>query len=198
MVVKWQLYDDFRLAITRRMGEHRFPRPRGSEWLVFFGGKLVFFSLAFALPLFRHPPWAVAAGYAVTVVVMGVVLGAVFQLAHCVEQAEFPTDSGSGRVATPWAVHQVETSVDFARRSRVASWLLGGLNFQIEHHLFARICHVNYPAIAPVVEQTCREFGVRYKHNPTFVSALRSHYRWLRTMGRSDAATAREAPAPAH
>jgi linoleoyl-CoA desaturase len=92
---------------------------------------------------------------------------------------------------TPWAVHQVETSVDFARENRAASWLLGGLNFQIEHHLFSRICHVNYPTIAPVVEQTCREFGVEYKHNRTLLSAVRSHYGWLRAMGRAPA------PAPA-
>jgi linoleoyl-CoA desaturase len=89
-------------------------------------------------------------------------------------------------MATPWAVHQVETTVDFARGSRVLTWLLGGLNFQIEHHLFPRMCHVNYPAIAPVVEQTCRDYGVDYKQNATLCSALRSHYRWLRAMGRSD------------
>lgn len=187
MVIKWQVYDDFRLAFTRQMGEHRFPRPQGSQWLVFFGGKLVFMSLAFAIPLTLHEPWEVIAAYAVTTIVMGVVLGVVFQLAHCVEHADFPTDSGSGRMDVPWAVHQVATTVDFAHGSRAASWLLGGLNFQIEHHLFSRICHVNYPAIAPVVEQTCREFGVPYKHNDTFLSALRSHYRWLRAMGRPDA-----------
>ena len=78
-----------------------------------------------------------------------------------------------------------ELDVDFARENRVASWLLGGLNFQIEHHLFSRICHVNYPAIAPIVEQTCREFGVEYKHNRTLFSAVRSHYNWLREMGRA-------------
>jgi linoleoyl-CoA desaturase len=182
--LKWHLYDDFRLALTGRMAQHIVPRPHGSQWLVFFGGKLVFLSLAFALPLALHPLWAVAATYAVTGVSLGIVLAVVFQLAHCVEHADFPTEQGSGRMETPWAVHQVETSVDFARDSRAASWLLGGLNFQIEHHLFARMCHVNYPAIAPVVEQACREFGVQYKHNRTLLSALRSHYRWLRAMGR--------------
>jgi len=145
------------------------------------------FSFAFALPLALHPVAAVAAVYAVTAIVIGVVLGVVFQLAHCVELADFPLELESGRMATPWAVHQVETSVDFARDNRVASWLVGGLNFQIEHHLFARICHVNYPAIAPLVEQICDEFGVRYKQNATVLSALRSHYRWLRAMGREDA-----------
>ena len=99
-----------------------------------------------------------------TVVVAGVVISVVFQLAHCVEEAEFPLPpAGSGSVENAWALHQAETTVDFARRSRVVSWLLGGLNFQIEHHLFPRVCHVNYPALSPIVEQACREFGVQYR-----------------------------------
>jgi linoleoyl-CoA desaturase len=191
MVFKWHVYDDFRAVVTCRIGDHQCPRPDARQLAVFLGGKAVFFSFAFALPLALHPVLAVAAVYAVTAVVIGVVLGVVFQLAHCVEQADFPLELGAGRMATPWAVHQVETSVDFARDNRVASWLVGGLNFQIEHHLFSRICHVNYPTIAPLVEKTCHEFGVRYKYNATVLSALRSHYRWLRAMGREDA------PAPA-
>jgi linoleoyl-CoA desaturase len=187
MVVKWQLYDDFRLVFRPRMGGHTCPRPCASQLAVFVAGKLVFFGFAFGIPLSLHSVPAVAAVYALIAVVTGVVLGVVFQLAHCVEQAEFPLELERRRMAAPWAVHQVETTVDFARGNRAASWLLGGLNFQIEHHLFTRICHVNYPAIAPVVEKTCREFGVRYKCNRTLFSALRSHYRWLRTMGRPQA-----------
>jgi len=73
--------------------------------------------------------------------------------------------------------------VDFCRNSRVATWLLGGLNFQIEHHLFPRICHTNYPALSRLVEDTCREFGIRYHAHPTFWAGIVSHYRWLRRMG---------------
>ena len=186
MAIKWQLYDDFRLALTSRMGAHRCPPPRGAQLLVFIAGKLVFLSLAFAIPLALHSAWAVAAAYVVMASTTGIVLAVVFQLAHCVEQAHFPLASDTGRLDTPWAVHQAETSVDFARHSRAACWLLGGLNFQIEHHLFSRICHVNYPAIAPLVEQTCQEFGVAYHYNPTFAAAFRSHYRWLRALGRAD------------
>jgi linoleoyl-CoA desaturase len=187
MVIKWHLFDDFRLLANPRMGEHLCPRPRGFELAGFFAGKVVFLFFAFALPLTLHSFAAVAAVYAVAATVTGVVLGAVFQLAHCVEQADFPLERATGGMAAPWAVHQVETSVDFARESRALTWLLGGLNFQIEHHLFARMCHVNYPAIAPVVEQTCREFAVKYKSNPTLLAALGSHYRWLRALGRPDA-----------
>ena len=83
----------------------------------------------------------------------------------------------------PWAVHQVETTVNYARRSRVVGWFLGGLNYQIEHHLFPRICHVNYSAISRLVEETCRQFGVRYAEHKTVASGLLSHFRWLRLMG---------------
>jgi len=90
LALKWQLYDDYRLALTGRMAQHSVPRPRGLQWVVFFGGKLLFLSLAFAIPLALHPIWAVAAIYVVTAVVLGIVLAVVFQLAHCVEEAGFP------------------------------------------------------------------------------------------------------------
>jgi linoleoyl-CoA desaturase len=184
MVMKWHVFDDFRLALNGRMGDHQVPPPHGWRPLtIYFGGKLIFFSLAFAIPLAFHPLWVVVAVYALTASVVGLVLGAVFQLAHCVEDADFPLDRTPGRIDKAWAVHQIETSVDFARDNRAATWLLGGLNFQIEHHLFPRICHVNYAAIAPVVEKTCQEFGVRYHRSPTVLAALRSHYRWLSRMG---------------
>jgi linoleoyl-CoA desaturase len=83
-----------------------------------------------------------------------------------------------------WAIHQVLTTVDFARKSAVATWFLGGLNFQIEHHLFARVCHVNYPALSRIVEETCKDFGIKYTEHKSVGSGLLSHYQWLRRMGR--------------
>jgi linoleoyl-CoA desaturase len=93
----------------------------------------------------------------------------------------------AGRIDNAWAIHQVETTVDFARRSRVVTWLVGDLNFQIEHYLFPRISHVHYPAISKLVEQTCRDFGVRYTEFKSFRTGIASHFRWLRRMGRPNA-----------
>jgi linoleoyl-CoA desaturase len=121
--------------------------------------------------------------YAVVAGVEGIVMSVVFQLAHAVEEAEFPEQPDTGRIEKHWAIHQVETTVNFARGSRVVSWLLGGLNFQIEHHLFPQISHVNYPAISKVVEQTCRDWGVRYVEHRSFWAGVASHFRWLRRMG---------------
>jgi linoleoyl-CoA desaturase len=112
----------------------------------------------------------------------------VFQLAHAVEEADFPLPAaGADHVERAWAEHQIATTVDFARDSRLASFFLGGLNFQVEHHLFPQICHVNYPVIAPVVERTCREFGLPYRAHRSFGAGVASHYRWLKRLSRPNA-----------
>jgi len=189
MVIKWHFYDDYRDVIAGRMGVNAFPRPRGSELALFIGGKLVFMTLAFGVPLLFHPFWTVALFYVVTVAVTGVALSTVFQLAHTVEEARFTTPpSDTEHMADSWAVHQAAATVDFAQDDRLVSWLVGGLNFQIEHHLFPTLSHVNYPAIAGVVEATCREFGVPYTANPSLGAAMASHFRWLKRMGQGEGA----------
>nr|WP_233175597.1 acyl-CoA desaturase [Dyella sp. ASV24] len=186
--LSWHLHDDFRDVITGTIGKRRFPRPRGKDLAGFILGKLVFFTLALGLPLLFHSLGAVLLYYAVVAIVAGLQLALVFQLAHAVEEAAFPAPSEPGRMNTPWAIHQLETTANFSRNSRVITWLVGGLNFQVEHHLFPRISHVHYPAISRVVEATCREYGVPYHANSSFGSGLASHYRWLRQMGRPETA----------
>jgi linoleoyl-CoA desaturase len=184
LAIKWHLVSDFRNVVTGRIGGRRFARPTGRHLAVFLVGKASFLTLAFGIPALLHPPWVVFSYYGVVALVLGMTLSVVFQLAHCVEQAAFPLPRpDTGRIEHAWAVHQAETTVNFARRSVVAAWLLGGLNFQIEHHLFPRICHVNYPAMAKVVEDTCREFGVRYLEHPSVRAGLAAHVRWLQRMG---------------
>jgi linoleoyl-CoA desaturase len=140
------------------------------------------------IPMLLHRWWQVLAIYALAAFVSGVVLSVVFQLAHCVGEASFPvpvpTAGGGERIENEWAIHQVQTTVDFARGNRVLRWFLGGLNFQIEHHLFHKICHVHYPALSKVVEETCKDFGIKYAEHKTFFSAVASHFRWLVEMGR--------------
>ena len=187
MAINWHLVGDLRDVIPGRIGEHRLPRPKGWNLAVFIAGKLIFLGLAFGIPMLFHPIWVVVLFYAAAAIVLGLVLSVVFQLAHCVEQAAFPLPRhDTGRIENAWAIHQVETTVDFARRSPVAAWLLGGLNFQIEHHLFPKICHVNYPAISKLVEQTCKEFGLRYSEHASVWSGVASHFRWLRRLGMAD------------
>jgi len=186
--LKWQIYDDFKNFITGRIGDHRFRRPKGAELAIFVLGKAVFFTLALVIPtLVLHSFWEAFACYAAVSWVQGLALSVVFQVPHCGEESAFPMPSeDTGRMATPWAVHQIQTTADYARSNRLLSWYVGGLNFQIEHHLFPRICHVHYAAIAPLVEATCRDFGLQYKSYDTFFEGVRSHYRLLRRMGKAE------------
>jgi linoleoyl-CoA desaturase len=181
---RWHLYGDFKEYITRRMGPHRIPKPKFSDAVVFWTGKLWSIAVLLAIPMFFHPVWLVLLFYLLVTGMLGVIMSVVFQLAHCVEEADFPLpDPATNRMENAWAIHQAQTTVDFARRSKVLSWYLGGLNFQIEHHLFPHVCHVHYPALSKIVETTCEEYGVRYKVHRTFLAGLASHYRWLRRMG---------------
>jgi linoleoyl-CoA desaturase len=187
--MRWHLYADFRDLIKGSMSNHRLPRRSWGDLAVFFGGKLFSFALFFGIPLLFHPWWVVLIFYGLVCGTAGVVLSVTFQLAHCVQDADFPMpEKDSNRLPHSWAVHQVETTVDFSRRSRLAAWFFGGLNFQIEHHLFPRICHVHYRAIAPIVEQACRDFGVRYAVHSSLWAGLASHFRWLRRMGKPETA----------
>jgi linoleoyl-CoA desaturase len=185
LAVKWHLFDDFVVLAAGRLGGQRLPRPGRADVLTLVAGKLVFAAWAFAIPLLRHPAPTVGLVYLASAAVVGLTLSVVFQLAHCVLEAI----AAPGRSAS-WAECQVASSVDFARGSRVLGWYLGGLNFQIEHHLFPQLSHVHYPGIAPLVEGTCREFGVSYHARPTFRAALASHYRMLQRLGCAELAPA--------
>jgi linoleoyl-CoA desaturase len=186
MAARWHLVGDFQDVIAGKIGPHRIPRPRGWNLVIFLGGKLVSFAIAFIIPLCLHSIWDVALFYLIVTGVMGIMLAVVFQLAHCVEEADYPLPAANTlRMEHAWDVHQVQTTVDFGRKSWILCWLLGGLNFQIEHHLFPRICHVHYPALSKIVEETCREFGIRYASHRTFLAGVISHFRWLRRLGRA-------------
>ena len=185
MAPRWQLYDDFREMAHGAIGPHRIPRPRGGELALFIGGKLIFLSMALIVPMFFHPIWVVLLLYGLTSYTLGFLLSITFQLAHNTALVDFPLPSADGQIAQSWAEHQISTTADFARKNRIVTWLLGGLNYQVEHHLFPHVCHVHYPAISPIVAATCREYGITFREHPTCVSGLREHYRWLKSLGQT-------------
>src|SRR5262249_24758293 len=108
----------------------------------------------------------------------------VFQLAHTVEDVEFPTAVEGERMESDWAIHQVLTTSNFATRNKIVSFFTGGVNYQIEHHLFPRISHVFYPELSEIVRKTCADYGLIYLEQRTVLTAVVSHVRYLRAMGR--------------
>ncbi len=187
LAVKMQLVDDFRYVITGRLGQNRVPRPHGWELVVFVAGKALFLTWVLIIPLLLHPVMVVLLYYTVVSLVLGAIIVLVFVIPHLVDKAYFPVPrEDTGRMEIPWAVHQARATVDFSRRNPILTWVLGGLNYHKEHHLFPLICHVNYPGMSKVVEETCREFGVPYQTYDSFLAGVAAHYRWLRCMGRGD------------
>jgi linoleoyl-CoA desaturase len=183
--------EDFLNTKRGRVGQHPFPRPKGVRLCEVFASKLFVLGWAVVVPLLLHPWWLVLAFYAATWFAVGLILGVVFQVAHCLDDSEFPEpDPRTNRLDDAWAVHQVKTTADFAPGARLTTWYVGGLNYQIEHHLFPKVCHVHYPQIAGIVRDVCAEFGVRHRSHPSFTSALVSHARLLRRMGQPDSVRA--------
>ena len=113
------------------------------------------------------------------------ILSIVFQLAHTVTATEFPLAiQPENKMPDEFAVHQIQTTANFATKSKLVSWLVGGLNFQIEHHLFPKISHVHYPAISKIVKQTCADFKLKYNEYPTVISAIKAHVQYLKLMSK--------------
>jgi len=185
------------IARGRAGGLTTLARPRGGDLALLLVGKAVFWGWALVLPLFVAPWWAVLAVFFACSWLLGATLATVFQLAHAVEEAACSSVEGLRAAPAPvWAVHQIESTVDFATGNRLLSWYLGGLNFQIEHHLFPAVCHVHHPRLLAEVRECCELHGVRHVVQPTLAAALASHARWLRAMGRPGAPAPREAPVP--
>ena len=180
------LIRDIRVFFTGRADKHHiFPKMTASDRVLFWVGKLTYVTLMFALPLLVFSWWQVLIGYFIVMCTISLMLAAVFQLAHVMQPATFPEPIGQPlHIANEWAIHEVETTVNFAPNNKWLTWYAGGLTYQVEHHLFPHICHVHYPKLAPIVKATCEEFGVQYNSYPTWIDALVGHMRLLKYLGK--------------
>ncbi len=185
--IAWVLFQDFEKYFSGKMGikAQRKTMPL-REHLIFWGTKTCYMVCYLVVPILLVGWLPALLGWLIVGVSCGFCLAVVFQLAHVVEDTQFPVaDAGSGKIEEEWMVHQLSTTANFATGSRAVSWLLGGLNFQVEHHLFPRISHVHYPAINKLVKDTCREFGVTYLEYRTMGHAFLSHLRHIYRLGRA-------------
>ena len=185
LAFKWEFVEDFTCVIIGKIGEHRFPRPKGWDLFTFFAGKLVFFSWAMIIPLLFHPAYVVLFFYFVGVFVLGMTLSLIFQLPHVVGESDFPLPSQeTGSMDNSWANHQASVTADFGWESPVMSYFIGGLNYHLEHHLLPTVCHIHYASLTKIVEETCEDHGLTYYKHKSFWTGLAAHYRWLKKMGK--------------
>lgn len=185
--IKWMYVKDFaQLGNKDPLTGKAIPR---SAYPQLFAGKLLHVGLLLAAPLvlIEAPVWQILIGYLVFLGAAGFTLAIVFQLAHCIEGVVFPrlpaeASGGAAKMADPWAEHQLRTTANFGR-TWLATWICGGLDHQIEHHLMPRICHIHYRALAPIVKACAEEHGLPYFHSGSFFEAVGIHARTLRRLG---------------
>ncbi|MEZ0485148.1 fatty acid desaturase family protein [Fibrella aquatica] len=187
--LSWVFRKDYIKFFKKKIGQHNNTNHPRREYINLFLYKGAYYIAFIVIPLVfvELSWWKILLGFVVMHVAEGIVLGLVFQLAHVVEGTSFPVPTSLNTIEEAWAAHQMQTTANFSPKSKLATFFCGGLNRQIEHHLFPRICHIHYPAIADIVKQTAREYDLPYLENPTFFSALTSHYQVLKRMGSAPA-----------
>ncbi|MDA7804162.1 acyl-CoA desaturase [Crocinitomix sp.] len=187
MTVMWITTKDFQqLFRYKKMGLTKTENLKfGKLFLELLFTKLLYYAYLVVLPLiFMDIAWYQLLLFVLMMhLIAGFTLAAVFQPAHVVPDTEFPEPTKDLTIENNWAIHQLETTANFAPKSRILYWLVGGLNYQVEHHLFPSICHVHYKKLSKIVKATAEEFGLPYYSEPTFFSALRSHTRMLKQLG---------------
>jgi linoleoyl-CoA desaturase len=192
MTLMWCTVKDYRQAVRyKRMDLMKTQN-------VSFGGllatiiisKLVYFAVFLGLPLAFSPMawWGTVLCFLLMHFIAGLVLAMIFQPAHVVPCSNYPVPDNSGNIDADWAVNQLFNTMNFAPKARMFSWYVGGLNFQIEHHLFPNICHVHYDKLSKIVRETATEFDLPYFTQKTFYGALREHTIMLKNLGRFDLA----------
>lgn len=186
LTFNWAFVKDFKNLVSydKRGLTKQMRTSYSKEFWILLISKLVYWSVFLVLPVLigGYSIWMTFLGFFVMHFFAGFVLSVIFQLAHVVDDVDHPEDSEINPT-TAFANHQLATTSNFATKNWLLTFYTGGLNFQVEHHLFPGICHVHYPKIAKIVKQTAKEYGVTYNEHDTFWQALGSHLTYLRVMG---------------
>ena len=180
----WILFQDFDKYFKRKIHNTPLSSMSGGDHMVFWISKILYLVFYVAIPIafIGWQSWLIF--FLFLHIGLGFTLSIVFQLAHVVEETEFESTTGDEKhIENEWAIHQVKTTANFSPGRPIISWLVGGLNYQIEHHLFPRISHIHYPALSKLVQAECAAFNLPYNSLPTFRAAVISHFRFIRTLG---------------
>jgi linoleoyl-CoA desaturase len=186
LYILWVFVLDFTKYFKGKIGEMPLKKMSVADHIIFWAFKLFYCAVFIAVPVYTigFIPWLV--GFVIFGVVTGFVISIVFQLAHTVEHTHFPMpDEVTGKLDDEWAIHQLKTTANFAPKNKFINWMVGGLNFQIEHHLFPKISHIHYNKIRKIVKQACAEYDVPYIEYRKMRHAVASHVTFLKQMGRA-------------
>jgi linoleoyl-CoA desaturase len=183
LLIIWVFATDYVKYFKKKVGSVPLKKFSAFDHFAFWLAKIIYYGVMIVLPIYMlgFTKWIV--GFLALSMFAGFVLSIVFQLAHTVEETSFPVPADNNNIENEWAIHQIETTANFATKNKVICWLVGGLNFQIEHHLFPKISHIHYPEISKIIKKTCEEFDVKYVEFRRMRDAVISHTMHLKRMG---------------
>ena len=187
MTISWIVTKDFtRLKKYKDMGAKLSGKRTYKRLLVdLIVSKVLYYSVFLVIPLLTiSVAWYwVIVGFMLMHFTSGLVLSTIFQTAHVVPTSEYPVPDKEGELSNNWTIHQLYTTCDYSPGSRIFSWLVGGLNYQVEHHLFPYISHIHYGNISKIVQAKAREYNLPYHVNKSFATAVWQHIKMLKLLG---------------
>ena len=187
LTFNWAITTDFkqtRRYLSKKLSYGKLPKPI-TQWSILIITKMIYMGLWIVIPIlfFNIAWWKILIGFFIMHYVAGLILSIVFQLAHIVEDTDMPLPDNTGNMKNTWAIHQLFTTVNFSTKNKVVNWFTGGLNHQVEHHIFPNISHVHYSKISEIVKETTKEFNLPYHEYKTTRSAIIAHFKYLKQMG---------------
>ena len=193
LTINWAITTDFKQMnnyLKRKLSYGRFPNP-ATEWTKLIISKIVYYAIWIVLPILVLDIawWKIFIGFFVMHYTAGMILSVVFQLAHVVPKTNMPLPDKNGNMKHTWAMHQFYTTANFAPTNKFICWYTGGLNHQVEHHVFPHISHIHYGKIAKIVKKTALEFNLPYNEYKTTRKAILEHFKQLKTLGKKPALT---------
>ena len=187
LTINWAITTDFvqmKRYMKRKLSYGEFPNPF-INWSTLVVSKIIYLGIWILLPILilKLSWWKILIGFFLMHYTAGLILSVIFQLAHIMDEAEMPMPENDGSLKNTWAIHQLKTTVNFSPKNRFINWFTGGLNHQVEHHIFPNISHIHYGKIAEIVKKTAKEFNLPYNEFKTTRKAIIAHFNYLKLMG---------------
>jgi len=187
LTINWAITTDFvqmKRYMKRKLSYGEFPNPF-INWSTLVVSKVIYLAIWILLPILilKLSWWKILIGFFLMHYTAGLILSVIFQLAHIMDEAEMPIPENDGSLKNTWAIHQLKTTVNFSPKNKFINWFTGGLNHQVEHHIFPNISHIHYGKIAEIVKKTAKEFNLPYNEFKTTRKAIIAHFNYLKLMG---------------
>ncbi len=189
-MLQWVTAKDFKwFFVESNIGNNKNMKHPLREYIILFVSKFIYYGLTLVLPLIflSASTWVIVLAWISMHILPGLVFALIFQVTHIYEGTHFPHPDDHGNIDNNYALHVLETTADFSRKNRLGSWLMGGINIHVIHHIFPKVCHIHYDALTDILKETAEEFGIEYHENPNFWVALKKHMWMLHHLSKPDA-----------